>query len=129
MLTLAPSLVLAAEPSLQQWARQRVDEKVIQPLARVQKSAFSRARPQPRERRVRVLQTTTTKDGAGRAYVPFAVDVRFGSAWKEDLRGCVYRGSGEVFVKIGDEYRRASFLVGKRGEPIAGVCEAAAARS
>ena len=59
--------------------------------------------------------------------MPFAIDVRFGkSEWHEnDIVGCVYRGSGALFVKVGDGYRPAAFLLGKEVDPVPGVCEAA----
>lgn len=112
-----------------EWARSRIDEGLVRPLAQLQVRRFSRARPAPIERRVRVLQSTTTLDKSGRAFVPFALDVRFGSDWREDIAGCVYKGAGEIFVKKGDAYRPAAFLLGKNVEPVAGVCEAAPARS
>ena len=62
--------------------------------------------------------------------MPFAVDVRFGgSEWREDIAGCVYQGSGDIFVKRGDGYRPAAFLFGKKAEPVEGVCEAAPSRA
>ena len=90
-------------------------------------SRFSRARPPPHERRVRVLATTATPDKAGRPYVPFAVDVRFagGGEWqKNDIVGCAYPKTGELFVKRGDGYRPAAFLFGEKAAPAPGVCEA-----
>ena len=67
----------------------------------------------------------TTLDADGRPFVPFAVDVRFGADWHEnDIVGCAYTGSGNVYVKRGDEYRPASFLVGKNDGPVSGVCQA-----
>lgn len=90
-------------------------------------SRFSRARPPPSERRVRVLATTVTPDKAGRPYVAFAVDVRFiGSKdWREnDVVGCAYPKSGDLFVKRGDGYRPAAFLFGEKAPPVPGVCEA-----
>lgn len=89
-------------------------------------SRFSRMRPVPHERRVRVLQTTETVDKSGRPFVAFAVDVRFGnSEWHEnDIVGCAYLKSGDLFVKRGDAYRPASFLFGKSADPVAGVCQA-----
>jgi len=100
----------------------------VKPLAQQETpSRFSRARPAPRERRVRVAETTASVDKKGRAFVPFSIDVRFGgSAWREnDIVGCVYTGNGDLFVKKGDSYRPAAFLLGKNVEPVAGVCEAA----
>lgn len=124
-----PSIALAAEPTLVEWAKGRVEAGLIRPLAQRQGSRFSRSRPVPRERRVRVLQATPSSDKQARAFVGFVVDVRFGSDWREDLRGCVYRASGEIFVKRGDAYRPVAFLFGSDVEPVAGVCEAAPSRS
>lgn len=81
----------------------------------------------PRERRVRIEQTSASVDKKGREFFAFVVDSRFGSEWQEDLTGCVYKGSGSLFVKRGDGYVPASYLQGKRVEPVAGVCEAAEA--
>jgi hypothetical protein len=129
-LSLVPSFASADEPSLAQWAQRRVEDGLVKPLAELESSRFSRARPAPRERRVRVLQTTATLDRVGRPFVPFAVDVRFGSEWHEnDIVGCAYAGSGDLYVKRGDSYRPASFLLGKDEKPVAGVCEARPARS
>jgi hypothetical protein len=125
VLLVVPSLASAAEPSLAEWARNRVEEGLVKPLARSQVRGFSRERPPPLERRVRVLQPTATLDKSGHAFVPFAVDVRFGDEWRSDIAGCVYQGSGAIFVKKGDSYRPASFLLGKKADPVAGVCEAA----
>ena len=101
----------------------------MKPLAKSEAatSRFSRGRPPPRERRVRVTQSTTTPDKNGKKFMAFTIDVRFGSSeWHEnDVLGCVYAGSGELFVKIGDEFRPAAFLLGKDVEPVAGVCVAA----
>jgi hypothetical protein len=127
VLSSVPSLASADEPTLVEWAKQRVQEGVVKPLANSEGSRFSRSRPAPRERRVRVTQATTTSDKNGRQFVPFSVDVRFGSEWTQnDIVGCVYKGSGELYVKRGDAYRPAGFLLGKNVQPVAGVCEAAA---
>lgn len=130
VLSFVPSLARADEPSLVAWVQQRVDDELIKPLAKHEGSRFSRSRPVPHERRVRVIQATVSLDKSGRAFVPFAIDVRFGSEWHEnDVVGCVYRASGVLFVKRGDSYRPAAFLLGKNVESVAGVCEAAPARS
>jgi hypothetical protein len=110
----------------------RVGEGLVKPLAKQEAgSRFSRSRPPPRERRVRALRTTASVDKRERAFVPFSIDVRFGSGeWQaEDVLGCVYRSSGEIFVKVGDAYRPAAFLLGKDVAPVAGACEAAPARA
>ena len=130
VLSCVPSLAWADEPSLVDWATRRVDEGLVKPLAQQEGSRFSRSRPAPRQRRVRVIQSTLSLDKSGRPFVPFAIDVRFGSEWHEnDIVGCVYRKTGELFVKRGDAYRPAAFLLGKNAEPVAGVCETAPPRS
>ena len=131
VLSSVPSLASADEPSLVGRVQRRVQEGLVKPLAESESSRFSRARPPPRERRVRVTAAAGTPDKSGRAFVPFAVDVRFGSsAWREnDITGCVYTATGDLFVKKGDAYRPAAFLFGKNVEPVAGVCEAVPARS
>jgi hypothetical protein len=129
-LSLVPSFASADEPTLTEWTEQRVQDGLVKPLADLESHRFTRARPPPRERRVRVLQTTATPDKSGRPFVPFAVDVRFGPEWHEnDIVGCAYTGSGNLYVKKGDAYRPASFLLGKNDDPVVGVCEAAPARS
>jgi hypothetical protein len=121
---------LADDPSLAAWAEHRVEEGLVRPLASTEGSRFSRSRPPPRERRVRVTQATVSVDKSGRPFVPFAVDVRFGSEWRaNDIVGCVYRNTGELFVKRGNAYRPAAFLLGKNVEPVGGVCEAAPPRA
>jgi hypothetical protein len=129
-LSFVPSLAWADEPSLVSWAQRRVEDGLVKPLANVAGSRFSRSRPAPRQRRVRVTQATASLDKGGRAFVPFAIDVRFNSEWREDdIVGCVYRGSGELFVKSGDSYRPAAFLLGKKAPPVSGVCETPAPRA
>ena len=127
VLSLVPSLAWGDEPSLVEWAKRRVEERLVKPIAQKEgeRKSFSRSRPAPKERRVRVTQESTTPDQHGKAYVPFAIDVRFGSdEWQEnDVVGCAYRESGELFVKIGDEYRPAAFLLGKSVKPVPSVCE------
>lgn len=123
-------MVRADEPSLSQWATQKVHDSLLRPLkeheGRTASGVFSRSRPPPRERRVRVLQTSAVRDKNGRSFLRFAVDVRFGKEWIEnDIVGCVYTPSGDLFVKKGEAYRPAPFLLGKNAEPVPGVCEAA----
>jgi hypothetical protein len=126
VLSSVPSLAWADEPSVAQWAQRRVEEGLMKPLARQEGSRFSRARPTPHQRRVRVIQSTVSLDKSARPFVPFAIDVRFGSEWHEgDIVGCVYRGTGDLFVKRGNEYRPAEFLLGKDVKPVDGVCQAA----
>jgi hypothetical protein len=126
---LLPSLAAAAEPSLASWVEQTVGTKLVKALAQREEegSRFSRGRPPPRERRVRALQTATSVDKRDRAFAAFAIDVRFGKGeWRQgDVLGCVYRANGEIFVKVGDAYRPAKFLLGEDVEPVEGVCVAA----
>ncbi|HEY0464869.1 MAG TPA: hypothetical protein VGC79_11695 [Polyangiaceae bacterium] len=126
-----PSLAIAAEPSLVEWTQQRVEAAILKPLAKREGSRFSRSRPPPHESRVRVTQTTLSRDAHGRDFVPFAVDVRYGTGdWHaDDIVGCAYRNSGELLVKVGDNYFPAAILLGKRVEPVAGACQTTAART
>jgi hypothetical protein len=79
---------------------------------------------------VRITGSTPSSDKSGRPFLPFAIDVRFGSEWREnDVVGCVYTSKGSIFVKRGDAYRPAAFLLGENVEPVPGVCEPAPARS
>jgi hypothetical protein len=94
------------------------------------RSKFSRAEPIPVERRARVTQAATSVDKRGREFLTFALDVRHGEQWREnDVVGCVYRHTGDLFVKVGDGYRPAAYLLGRDVGPVAGVCEAAPPRS
>jgi hypothetical protein len=87
-------------------------------------------RPPPRERRIRVPVPSTSTDKDKKAFVAFAIDVRFGGEWREnDLVGCVYRKTGEIFVKNGDTYRPAAFLLGKKVDAVPGACVAAPPRA
>jgi hypothetical protein len=101
----------------------------VKRLAQSQVRKFSRVTPPPTERRVRILQTSATLDKSGRAFLAFVVDIRFGPEWRNDIRGCVYKDSGDIYVKKGDAYRPAAFLFGKNVEPVAGVCEGEAPRA
>jgi hypothetical protein len=119
-----PSLA-SAEETLVNWARHRVEDGLVKPLAKLESTHFGRSRPPPRERRVRVLASTLSHDKSGDAFVPFAIDSRFGGdEWSRDFVGCAYRESGNLFVKIGNAYRPAEILLQKPAEPVAGVCEA-----
>jgi hypothetical protein len=125
-----PSLAPADEPTLAERAQARVENGLVKPLAERESNRFSRGRPPPRERRVRITAATVNSDKSGRPFLPFAIDVRFGSDWREnDIVGCVYTPAGDIFVKRGDSYRPAAFLLGENLDPVAGVCEAAPPRS
>jgi hypothetical protein len=131
VLSFVPSLATADEPSLLEWTQQRVEAGIVRPLAERSGSRFSRSRPPPRERRVRVTQTILSRDKQGRDYVPFAVDVRFGAGdWQaNDIVGCAYRSSGSLFVQRGDAYFPAAVLLGKNVAAVPGACQAAPTRS
>lgn len=78
---------------------------------------------------MRVLEAELSKDTKGGRFVPFAVDFRFGGSekWESEITGCVYQGSAKLFVKVGNAYRPAAFLLGKDLAPVPGVCAAAPA--
>lgn len=121
-----PSLASADEPSIT-WAKHRVDLGLVKPIAAREKGGtFSRGRPPPRVSRVRTPDPEQT-DPSKRVFASFAIDVRWGgSEWHEnDVVGCVYKDTGKIFVKIGDEYRPGEYLLGKDVEAVKGVCEAA----
>ncbi|HYQ45075.1 MAG TPA: hypothetical protein VER11_23975 [Polyangiaceae bacterium] len=122
---------MADEPSLVEWAQRRVEAGIVQPLAERSGSRFSRSRPPPHERRVRITQATVSRDKQGREFVPFSVDVRFGSGeWqRDDIVGCAYRASGNLFVQRGDAYFPAALLLGKKVEALPGACKDVAGRS
>ena len=129
-LSLVPRLASADDPSLVEWTQHRVETGILQPLAARSSSRFSRSRPPPHERRVRVTQAALSRDKEGREFVPFAVDVRFGGDWQaNDIVGCAYRATGSLYVKRGDAYFPAAFLLGKDVSAVASVCEVAKARS
>lgn len=127
---LVTSNASAEGPSVKQWAQDRVQSGLVEPLKEreAERSGFSRVVQAPKERRLRILQTTVSKDKQGRAFVSYVVDVRYGDEWHDDISGCVYRGSGKIFVQRGDEYRPAEFLLGKNVKPVSGVCAAESPR-
>lgn len=129
--SLVPSLVLADEVNLVDRTQHIVEDGLLKPLAAQEShySRFSRGRPVPHERRLRVTQTSAAFDKSGRSFLSFAVDIRYGGSggeWREnDIVGCAYTQDGKLFVKMGDEYRPASVMLGKDEAPVTGVCEAA----
>lgn len=111
-----------------------VQDKLLTPLAKQEsmRGRFSRARPPPAERRVRMLDAAPVADEKGAAFVGFAVDARWGRGdepWNENvISGCVYPETGEVFVRYGKRFRNAAALFGKTSELAAEhVCHASAA--
>lgn len=99
-----------------------VTQQLIQPLVAKERarSKFTRARPAPSERRVRLLDTKPQQDSAGDAFLTFAVDARHSwaddeSSWtKAAITGCVYPDRGEVFIKRGNGYHPAKAAIGKK---------------
>ena len=100
-----------------------MDEGLVKPLAAREKSGFfSRERPPPHQSRVRTPDPEQT-DPSKRVFASFAIDVRFGNdTWREDVVGCVYKDSGKIFVKLGDDYRPAAILLGRSADVVTGVC-------
>lgn len=97
---------------------QVIERALLQPLAAHDdhRSRFARVVQPPTQRTARVLDTQPKKDSQGGAFVTFAVDEVRGRAkvvTKDVLTGCVYPATGELFVKRGDVYYPAAFLVGK----------------
>ena len=130
VLSFVPSLASADDPSPVEWAQQRVELGIVKPLAERVGRRFSRSRPPPHERRVRVTQAALSRDAQGRDFMPFAVDVRFGGDWQQDdIVGCAYRTSGNLYIKRGEAYFPASLLFGKAVAAVAGACQPRAARS
>jgi hypothetical protein len=109
-----------------------IERDLLAPLAKKdrQRSKFSRSEPPPDERRVRIPDPAPAKDARGEEFVAFTVDVRFGEdEWSRDeFSGCVYPRGGAIYVKFGEAYRAAAFLLGKEA-PYApeGVCKKPAA--
>ena len=124
---LFPSIANADGPPVKQWAHERVNEGLVKPLAQheSERSRFSRAAMPPRERRLRILQTSVSRDKQGREFVRYEVDARFGDEWHSELAGCVYTKSGNILVQRGEEYRPADFLLGKNVKAVPGACESA----
>lgn len=121
-----PTLAVADE-SLP-WAKRRVEVGLLKELAQKdsKRSKFSRSRPPPAERRARIVASTASYDPGGLAFAPYAVDARWGDEWqKDDLVGCVYKDSGNLYVKLGDDFFPVSILLGEGGEKVTGVCQAA----
>lgn len=116
-----------------------IQTKLLEPLQKKEehRSRFSRAALPPQARRLRILDDTAATDRTGRSFVAFAVDESRGFVVKNDkdvaednwfkdaMTGCVYPETGDVIVKLGEEYYPSSVLLG-RSSPKApdGVCRA-----
>jgi hypothetical protein len=99
-----------------------VSRDLIEPLAvkETNQSKFSRASMPAQARRVRILDEQPRMDARGVAFVRFAVDARHGylpegdANWRKDaITGCVYLERSQIFIKKGDQFRPAAFLLGK----------------
>lgn len=123
-------------PELQQ-AVALVDSELVRPLAHKEqaRSKFSRARPPAAQRRVRPLELA--RDNAGKSFVTFAVDERHGwfddddgdeDKWiKDQIVGCAYLDSREVFIKRGKAFHPAAAKLGKKTKAApTSTCQAAA---
>ena len=128
--------LLASAPRASETPESLVQEKLLAPLAAREKarSSYSRARPPAAERRVRMLDAAAIADAKGGAFVGFAGDARYGRGagrWQEDeITGCVYAATGEVYLRTGHRYRAAGVLLGKTVPPAAShVCRAAGANA
>ena len=135
------SLAFATPPASEEvthpQAETLVQQKLVKPLAakEAKRARFSRVRLPAQEHRVRVLDPHPVKDSEGGSFVAFAVDGRYGieafegkaAGWREnEIVGCVYPERGEVFVRMGDEFRAATVLLGKKEKPAAAhTCQAA----
>ncbi len=105
-------------------AKSIVEEQLLKPLAVRDdtRSRFSRARPAPVVRRLRLVNPELLQDSQGEAFMTFAVDAQHGwgpkdneAKWQKDaLVGCVYPDSGAVYIRRGDSFRPAAFLLGKK---------------
>jgi hypothetical protein len=97
-----------------------------------ERSKFSRARVPATARRLRVLDSTPMVDAAGKTFVRFAVDEKYGwfakddaTAWRANqITGCAYLEANEVFVERGGKIHPAAARLGKKTKPVAStVCQ------
>jgi hypothetical protein len=116
------SIAASAEPeSPTDWGLRLVKERLLEPLE-ARRGGFSRGGRPARELRIRV--SPVEKDPGGRQYLPFSVDERTATGWREAyVLGCVYRANAKMFVLVGDEYYPAAMLLGEDAKPVRGVCE------
>jgi len=149
LVALSSSLALAEEPAqaapapteVQVTAKAVLERELLTPLQVKERkhSRLSRSRLPPLARRARIVDTEARTDAKGAAFVAFAVDDQHGYAafddgpseasWRKDvIVGCVYPERGEVFVRIGNDYRPGGLLLGKSVKVAdAAVCHAGSA--
>lgn len=112
-------------------AQSTVQTKLVTPLAEKEsvRSRFSRVVMPTPLLRVRMTAPAPQKDDQGADYVTFAVDScrgfpRNDKCWQAAaITGCVYPGSGQVFVQRGDRYYPADIMLGKRVDAAGTVCK------
>lgn len=121
---LVASGAFAAAPTILEWATSCVQIRLLAPLAakEAKRSAFSRAAPAPSERRVRIQDPQFVLDGKGQKFVLYEVEASYGEDWQTAFTGCVYQGSGKVFVAQGDQFYPSEFMLGKDVEAVSGAC-------
>ena len=92
--------------SIVAWAHTRVEAGLLKPLQALEshRSRFSRERPPPQARRIRIEETTTTNDASGHRSSTSPSTSATAPVGKDDMGGCVYGGTGKIFVKVGDQY-------------------------
>jgi hypothetical protein len=115
------------KPTAEAQAYAVVEKQLVKPLAQreAKQDRFSRDYVPPQARRVRVLDREPSSDGRGAEFVAFAIDERSAlilrrkaddsERWRQDaIVGCVYPARDEVFIKRGNKFFGAAFLLGRR---------------
>lgn len=123
----AASQTWASPPAERDTATALVHSQLVRPLSErdSRRSRFSRARPAPTARRVRILDEAPLVDATGAAFFRFAIDTRRGyfdaddqGTWTKNAEvGCVYPERQGVYVRVGDRHYPVAFLLGERPEP------------
>ena len=130
------SLALASPPAEERSAAEAIVKKqLVQPLAAKESSfsRFSRMRPMPLARRVRILDDDAQADARGDLFLRFALDTRRGyiaddkdADWQAAVEtGCVYVARERVFVQRGATTYPSDMLIGKKVTPDAAACQPA----
>lgn len=101
-----------------------VETELLGPLSAKERtqSRFSRSRMPALARQVRIVDTAPQKDGKGAAFWSFAVDAQSGydllaakDNWRKNvMTGCVYPGSGTVYVLRSGAYYESGIMIGKK---------------
>ena len=124
---------VARHKSFTRAAAELVNEQLVAPRrgAESKRSAFSRVKAVPVQRRVRVLDAQALTDARGKQFVRFAIDERRGwdeqDPWQRDrVSGCAYLAEQKVYVRRGQVYFTAASTLGKAAKEQPGVCRPAA---